>query len=74
MLKLINDCMSSNMYYIEKGLLEPIHQTEEERDLLVEGMQTSIAKIVSEVIKSTEICEKSFGTISMDLKEKLEKT
>ena len=74
LLRLIKDCMSSNMYYIKKGLFEPIHYTVQERNQLVDGMQTSIAKIVSEVLKSAEICEKTFGIISMDLKEKLEKT
>ena len=37
-------------------------------------MHSSIAKIVSEVVKSAEICEKSFDTISKTLQEKLEVT
>ena len=45
MLKLIEDNMSSDRYYIKKGLLEPVQISEEERDLLIEGMLASIAKI-----------------------------
>ena len=30
--------MVAERYYIKSGLLEPIHLTEEERDLLVDGM------------------------------------
>ena len=59
--------MSSKRYYITKGLLEPIHLKENERELLVEGMQTSVAKIVQEVYKSAEICKEAFGGISKDM-------
>ena len=45
LLKLIEDNMSSERYYIKKGLLEPVQISEEERDLLIEGMLASIAKI-----------------------------
>ena len=45
--------MTSKRYYMVSGLLEPIHLKENERELLVEGMQTSVAKIVQEVYKST---------------------
>ena len=41
--KLINDNIRSNRYYIKKGLLEPVHLQEEERKLILEGMQTSLA-------------------------------
>ena len=52
LIKLIEDNMYSERYFIKKGLLEPIHLTEEERDLLVDGMLTSITKIAEEVNKS----------------------
>ena len=38
LLKLIKDCVNAKRYYIQKGLLEPIHLVEDERKLLVEGM------------------------------------
>ena len=38
LVKLIEDNMVSERYFIKSGLLEPIHLTEEERDLLVDGM------------------------------------
>ena len=41
--------MDAKRFYIKEGLLEPIHLVEDERKLLVEGMQTSIAKILQEV-------------------------
>ena len=56
LLKLIEDNLASGRYYIKKGLLEPVQISEEERDLLIEGMLASIAKIFEEVSKSKEIC------------------
>ena len=64
--------MTSKRYYMVSGMLEPIHLKENERELLVEGMQTSVAKIVQEVYKSTEICKEAFGMISQDMKRKIE--
>ena len=52
MLKLIKENMNSKRYYIKEGLLEPVQISEEERDLLIEGMIESLAKIVEEVKKS----------------------
>ena len=46
LLKLIQDCMTAKRYFIKQGLLEPIHLLEDERKLLVEGMQDSVGKIV----------------------------
>ena len=57
LLKLINDCQSSGRYFIDEGLFEPIHLIENERQFLFEGMQTSIANIVEEVVKSNQICK-----------------
>ena len=66
MLKLINDCISSGRYYIDKGLFEPIHLLENERQFLFDGMQTSIANIAQEVIKSNQICKQTCGSISRE--------
>ena len=55
LLKLIEENINSERYYIKSGLLEPIHLTEDERDLLVDGMLTSVTKIAEEVIKAKEI-------------------
>ena len=55
-------------------MLEPIHLTEDERDLLVDGMQTSITKIAEEVIKSKEISMSVTKTISDELAARLEET
>ena len=46
LLKLIKDCMEAKRYFIKEGALEPIHLVENERKLLAEGMQTSVAKIL----------------------------
>ena len=72
LLKLIEDNMSSDRYYIKKGLLEPVQISEEERDLLIEGMLASIAKIVEEVNKSKDICLDNMGNFSPKLKDRLE--
>ena len=74
MLKLITDCMQNKSYYIVKGLLEPIHLKTDERELLVEGMQTSVGKIVEEVYKSAKICEDTFGSISKEMQITIEET
>ena len=66
--------MQNKSYYIVKGLLEPIHLKADERELLVEGMQTSVGKIVEEVYKSAKICEDTFGTIGKDMRSKIEET
>ena len=66
--------MNSKRYYIKSGLLEPIHLVESERKLLVEGMQTSVAKIFEEVMKSKKICEETFGQVSDELITKAEET
>ena len=52
---LIEDNILEPRLYIESGLLEPVHLQEEERKLLIEGMQASITKIVQELIKSQEL-------------------
>ena len=39
-------------YYIEDGQITPQYLTEEERKLLTEGIESSIEKIVLEVINS----------------------
>ena len=44
--------MNSKRYHIKEGMLEPVQISEEERDLLIEGMIESLAKIVEEVKKS----------------------
>ena len=50
-----------------KGLLEPIHLNENERELLVEGMHDSVVKIVQEVYKSTEIFRDTIGSLSEEM-------
>ena len=72
LLKLIEDNMSSDRYYIKKGMLEPVQITEEENDLLIEGMLASIAKIFEEVNKSKDICLDITGVVSPKLMERLE--
>ena len=61
---LIDDNINSERYFIESGLLEPIHLQEEERKLLVEGMQAAISKIVLELIKYQELQREMTGTSS----------
>ena len=61
---LIDDNINSERYFIESGLLEPIHLQEEERKLLVEGMQAAITKIVLELIKYQELQKEMTGTSS----------
>ena len=61
---LIDDNINSERYFIESGLLEPIHLQEEERKLLVEGMQAAITKIVLELIKYQELQREMTGTSS----------
>ena len=74
LLKLIKDNISSKRYFIKSGLLEPIHLTEDERDLLVDGMLTSVTKIAEEVIKSKEISMNATHTISDELATRIEET
>ena len=74
LIRLIEDNMYAERYFIKSGLLEPIHLTEEERDLLVDGMQTSITKIAEEVNKSKDISIDVTGIISDELKVRLEET
>ena len=69
---MIEDNMSSDRYYIKKGMLEPVQITEEENDLLIEGMLASIAKIFEEVNKSKDICLDITGVVSPKLMERLE--
>ena len=64
LLKLIKDNMASKRYYIKEGLLEPVQISEEERDLIIEGMLASIAKIFEEVYKSKDICLDITGNVS----------
>ena len=66
--------MSSKRYYIVKGLLEPIHLNENERELLVEGMHDSVVKIVQEVYKSTEIFRETVGSLSEEMQQKVTET
>ena len=73
-MRLIEDNINSKQYFIRSGLLEPIHLTEDERDLLVDGMLTSITKIAEEVIKSKEISMNVTKTISDELATRLEET
>ena len=73
-MKLIKENLKSKRYYIKSGSLEPIHLTEDERELLVDGMQTSITKIAEEVIKSKEISMSVTKTISDRLANRLEET
>ena len=72
LLKLIEDNMSSDRYFIKKGMLEPVQISEEENDLLIEGMLASIAKIFEEVNKSKDICLDITGVVSPKLMERLE--
>ena len=48
--------------------------TEEERDLLADGMLTSTMKIREEVIKSKEICMNVSRTISDELAVRIKET
>ena len=52
-------------------MLEPIQISEDERDLLIEGMLASIAKIFEEINKSKEICLEITGNVSKNLGERL---
>ena len=74
MLKLIQDNMASKRYYIKEGLLEPVQISEEERDLIIEGMLASIGKIFEEVNKSKDICLDITGNVNPMLRERLEET
>ena len=74
LLKLIQDNMASKRYYIKEGLLEPVQISEEERDLIIEGMLASIGKIFEEVNKSKDICLDITGNVNPMLKERLEET
>ena len=74
LLKLIDESINGDRYFIKSGLLEPIHLTEEERDLLVDGMLTSTIKIAEEVIKSKEICMNVNSFISEELAARIEET
>ena len=65
--------MESKRYYIKEGALEPIHLVENERKLLAEGMQTSVAKILQEVQKSMKICKETCGEVNNALIEKNER-
>ena len=66
--------MFSDRYFIKEGLLEPVQMSEEERDLLIEGMLASIAKIAEEVNKSKDICLNITGSFSPKLRERLEES
>ena len=74
LLKFITDCMQSKRYYIVKGLIEPVHLNESERDHLVEGMLESVKAIYQEVSKSAQIHIQTFGKISEELKCRTEET
>ena len=74
LLNLIEENINSARYYIKTGLLEPIHLTEDERDLLVDGMLSSITKIAEEVNKSKEISMNVTRTISDELATRIEET
>ena len=54
-MRLIEDNMESDRYYIKEGVLEPLYMKEEERKLLIDNMETSIAKIALEVLKSHKL-------------------
>ena len=58
---LIEDNIDGERFYIQSGLLEPIQLQEDERKHLVNGMQASIAKIVTELMKSQELMTKITG-------------
>ena len=74
LLNLIEENINSARYFIKSGLLEPIHLTEDERDLLVDGMLSSITKIAEEVNKSKEISMNVTRTISDELAIRIEET
>ena len=63
--------MFSERYFIKGGMLEPVQISEEERDLLIENMSTSIAKIFEEVNKSKKICLDITGKVSKNLSDRL---
>ena len=73
-MRLIEDNILSDRYFIEEGLLEPVQISVEERDIVIEAMLTSIAKITEEVNKSKDICLNITGSFSPKLKERLEET
>ena len=43
---------NSEKFYLESGQIEPLYTSEEERKLLIEGMEMSIQKIQLEVVKA----------------------
>ena len=72
--KLIDDNVKSNRFYIKSGLLEPVHLQEEERKLIVEGMQTSLAKMATEIKNSQELSFEATNMHSESLLKRLEET
>ena len=65
--KLILNLENSPRLYLKEGQLEPVQLLEEERDLLIDGMQSSLAKIAQEVLKSNELTLKITGKPSLEL-------
>ena len=65
--------MASDRFYIKEGVMEPLYMKEEERKLIIENMETSIAKIALEVIKSHKLMQKITGKPSMELANRMKK-
>ena len=74
LLKLIDDCLMNKRYFINSGLLEPIHLEINERKQLVEGMWETVEGISEEVYNSQKRFCETFNESCDELVSKLQKT
>ena len=73
MLKFIEDCMASKRFYIESGLLEPVHLETDERKRLVEGMWDSVENIREEAENAHKRFQRLFNERSDELIAQLQR-
>lgn len=45
----ISDNINHKRYFIAKGFLEPVHLSEQERDILIENIQQTMKKCEEEI-------------------------
>lgn len=65
--------MSYDRYFIKEGQIEPQYLSEDERKLLIEGMEISIEKIAYEIYRSNQFIQQITGSPSAELVQRMKK-
>ena len=61
--RLITDCMSSGKFFIKQGNIEPIHHAEGERNMILEQMQSLLARCTQEMMEQKRLFTEQAGQV-----------